>query len=380
MSDHVDAGAAGNCPATLADLTTLRVGGPAARLVEATTTAELVDAVLDAQAHDDEWLVLGGGSNVLVGDHGVDGTVIRVMTRGIERLPDAEGSRRPVRLRVAAGEPWDDLVAHTVDEGFAGLEALSGIPGSTGAAPIQNIGAYGQEVGESLVAVEILDLVTGERHRVPAPELELGYRASVIKAGRPWIVLSVDLALERNDNALSRPVAYAQLADSLGVDVGDRAPVAGVRSAVIRLRASKGMVLDENDPDSVSAGSFFTNPIVSGAFARTLPADAPRFATVPEPPAMAVPLGHDPVPPPEPVDAPVKLSAAWLIERAGITRGFSLGSSRAAVSKKHTLAITNTGGATAAEIAELARYIQTRVLSEFGVMLHPEPVFVGIEL
>ena len=366
--------------ATLAALTTLRVGGPAARLVEATTTDELVDAVLEAQAHDDEWLVLGGGSNVLVGDQGVDGTVIRVMTRGIERLPDVEGSRRPVRLRVAAGEPWDDLVAHTVGEGFAGLEALSGIPGSTGAAPIQNIGAYGQEIGESLVAVEILDLVSGERRRVPAPELELGYRASVIKAGRPWVVLSVDLALERNDGARSRPVAYAQLADSLGVAIGERAPVAGVRSAVIRLRASKGMVLDENDPDSVSAGSFFTNPIVSGAFARTLPTDAPRFATAPEPRALAVPLGAEPVPPPEPVDAPVKLSAAWLIERAGITRGFSLGASRAAVSKKHTLAITNTGGATAAEIAELARYIQTRVLSQFGVMLHPEPVFVGVEL
>ncbi|RZS55129.1 UDP-N-acetylmuramate dehydrogenase [Microcella putealis] len=366
--------------ATLAALTTLRVGGPAARLVEATSADELVDAVLEAQAHDDEWLVLGGGSNVLVGDQGVDGTVIRVMTRGIERLPDVDGSRRPVRLRVAAGEPWDDLVAHTVDEGFAGLEALSGIPGSTGAAPIQNIGAYGQEIGESLVAVEILDLVSGERRRVPAPELELGYRASVIKAGRPWVVLSVDLALERNDGARSRPVAYAQLADSLGVAIGERAPVAGVRSAVIRLRASKGMVLDENDPDSVSAGSFFTNPIVSGAFARTLPTDAPRFATAPEPRALAVPLGAEPVPPPEPVDAPVKLSAAWLIERAGITRGFSLGASRAAVSKKHTLAITNTGGATAAEIAELARYIQTRVLSEFGVMLHPEPVFVGVEL
>ena len=378
MSSHAEGAA--DAGTALAELTTLRVGGPAARLVEATTVDELVDAVLDAQAHDDEWLVLGGGSNVLVGDAGVDGTVIRVATRGIERLPDAESSRRPVRLRVAAGEPWDELVAHTVAEGFAGLEALSGIPGSTGAAPIQNIGAYGQELSESLVAVEILDLVTGERRRVPAPELELGYRASVIKAGRPWIVLSVDLALERNADARSRPVGYAQLADSLGVDVGDRAPVAGVRSAVIRLRASKGMVLDENDSDSVSAGSFFTNPIVSGAFARTLPADAPRFATVPEPPTLAVPLGHEPVPPPEPVDAPVKLSAAWLIEHAGITRGFSLGASRAAVSKKHTLAITNTGGATAAEIAELARYIQTRVLSQFGVMLHPEPVFVGVEL
>ncbi len=362
----------------LAELTTLRVGGPADRLVEATTADELIESVLEADAAGREWLVLGGGSNVLVGDGGVPGTVVLVRSRGIERLPDVESSRRPVRLRVQAGEPWDELVAYTVENGFAGIEALSGVPGSTGAAPIQNIGAYGQELAESLVSVEVLDVASGERRRVPAPELRFGYRTSAIKQGWSAIVLSIDLALERNDGARSRPVAYAQLADALAVDIGDRAPLVGVRAATLALRSSKGMVLDVHDPESVSAGSFFTNPIVSESFSRTLPADAPRWPQQAEPPALAVPLGAEPVPPPPPVESTVKLSAAWLIERSGITRGFALPGSGASVSKKHTLALTNASGrATAAEIAQLANYIQTRVMSEFGVVLHPEPVFVN---
>lgn len=365
----------------LSELTTLRVGGPAERIVEATTADELVDAVLDAQSRGEHWIVLGGGSNVLIGDEGVPGTVILVRSRGVERLPDVEGSRRPIRLRVQAGEPWDALVAHTVDEGWAGIEALSGIPGSTGAAPIQNIGAYGQELAESLVSIEVLDLVSGERRLVPAPELQLAYRTSAIKQGWPAVVLSVELALEVNDDARSRPVAYAQLADSLGVEIGDRALLAGVRSATLSLRAGKGMVLDEHDPDSVSAGSFFTNPIVSESFARTLPPEAPRWSQQPDPPALAVPLGAEPALPPPPVESTVKLSAAWLIEHSGITRGFALPGSRASVSKKHTLALTNPHGtATADEIAQLARYIQTRVMSEFGVALHPEPVFINQQL
>lgn len=364
----------------LAPRTTLRVGGPAARLVEATTADELVDAVLEARASGDDWLVLGGGSNVVIGDDGVDGTVIVAASRGIERLPDAPGSSRPIRLRVQAGEPWDELVARTVENGWAGLEAMSGIPGSTGAAPIQNIGAYGQEVAESLVAVEVLD-DDDERRTLPAPVLRLGYRTSVLKhGGTRAVVLSVDLALEASSDARSRPIRYAQLAEALGVDLGESAPLVGVRAAVLRLRSSKGMVLDHADPDSVSAGSFFTNPIVSESFARTLPVEAPRFVVEPDPPTLAVPLGSEPVPPPAPIERHVKLSAAWLIERAGIGRGFALPGSRAAVSKKHTLALVNTGGATAAEIAQLARYIQTRVMSEFGVVLHPEPVFVGLEL
>ncbi len=362
----------------LAELTTLRVGGPADAVVEATTADELVEAVQHAEASGDEWIVLGGGSNVLIGDDGVHGTVVLVRSRGIDRLPDVDGSQRTVRVSVQAGEPWDDLVAYTVEQGWAGIEALSGIPGSTGAAPIQNIGAYGQELAESLIAVEVLDLLTGDRRRVPAPELRLGYRTSAIKEGWPAIVLSVELALERHDGALSRPVGYAQLADALGVEVGDRAPLVGVRAATLSLRSSKGMVLSESDPDSISAGSFFTNPIVSESFARTLPADAPRWPQQSEPAAIAVPLGSEPAPPPPAVEATVKLSAAWLIERSGITRGFALPGSGASVSKKHTLALTNASGrATATEIAQLARYIQTRVMSEFGVVLHPEPVFIN---
>jgi UDP-N-acetylmuramate dehydrogenase len=365
----------------LAELTTLRVGGPAERIVEVTTSEQLVDAVLEAEGSGEPWLVLGGGSNVLVADEGVDGVVLRVMTRGIERLPDAPGSARPVRLRAQAGEPWDALVAVTVENGWGGIEALSGIPGSTGAAPIQNIGAYGQEIAESIVSVEVLDVDSGERRTVPAPQLELGYRTSAIKQGWRAVVLSVDLALEQTEGAHGRPVAYAQLADALGVDIGQRAPLVGVRAAVLALRASKGMVLDEADPQSRSAGSFFTNPIVSASFALGLPPDAPRWPQHPEPPARAVPLGAEPAAPPEPADSPVKLSAAWLIERAGIARGFALPGSGASVSTKHTLALTNASGrATAAEVAELARYIQTRVMSEFGVVLHPEPVLVGLSL
>lgn len=365
----------------LADLTTLRVGGAADRFIEATTAEQLVKLVLEAEGSGEPWLVLGGGSNVLIGDDGVDGLVVRVATRGIERLPDVEGSSRPVRVRVQAGEPWDSLVAHTVENGWGGLEALSGIPGSTGAAPIQNIGAYGQEIAESLVSVEVLDVESGERRTVPAPVLKLAYRTSALKQGWRAVVLSVDLALERVEGERSRPVAYAQLADALGVEVGDRAPLLGVRAAVLALRASKGMVLDDADPNSVSAGSFFTNPIVTESFALGLPADAPRWPLQADPPALAVPLGHEPVAPPAPVESTVKLSAAWLIEHAGIARGFALPGSGASVSKKHTLALTNASGrATAADVAELARYIQTRVMAEFGVVLHPEPVFVGIDL
>jgi len=365
----------------LAELTTLRVGGPAERFVEAATADEIAQVVLEAEGAGEPWLVLGGGSNVLIADEGVDGVVVKIVSRGVERLPDVPGSSRPVRLRVQAGEPWDSLVAHTVENGWGGFEALSGVPGSTGAAPIQNIGAYGQELAESLVSVEVLDIDSGERRTVPAPMLGLGYRTSAIKRGWRAVVLSVTFALERTDDAVSRPVAYAQLADSLGVAVGDRAPLVGVRAAVLALRAGKGMVLDDADPNSVSAGSFFTNPIVSESFALQLPREAPRWPQQADQPARVVPLGYEPATPPAPVEGMVKLSAAWLIEHAGITRGFALPGSAASVSKKHTLALTNASGrATAGEISQLARYIQTRVMSEFGVVLHPEPVFVGLEL
>ncbi|HEU4850512.1 MAG TPA: UDP-N-acetylmuramate dehydrogenase [Terrimesophilobacter sp.] len=347
----------------LSELTTLRVGGEARELLAPETTGELIEAARETWASGEPWLALGGGSNLLMADEGFDGTVIRVLTRGIESVAGsssiAEGS--PVMLRVQAGESWDAVVAHAVDNRLSGIEALSGIPGSTGAAPVQNIGAYGQELSEVLDSIDFLDAETGERIRLAASDLALGYRTSSLKQGRRGIVLSLDLRLEASE--LSTPVAYEQLATALGAATADRVPLAAARTAVLGLRASKGMVLDPADPDSVSAGSFFTNPIVSENFARGLPDASPRWIIDPAAP-----------------ESPVKLSAAWLIERAGITRGFSLPGSRAAVSGKHTLALVNRGGASAAEIAELARYIHLRVLSEFGIRLQPEPQLVGLSL
>ena len=336
----------------LAELTTLRVGGEVRDLREPTTTDELADAALSAWSDGADWLALGGGSNIVAADEGFDGIVIRVATSGIDVIDRVDG--RTV-LRVQAGESWDELVRFTVDHGLAGIEALSGIPGSVGAAPMQNIGAYGQEVGDCLVAVEFLDFLTGEPERLPTAALGLGYRTSVFKRGRRGIVTSVELALS-DDAALSRPIAYAQLADALDTTVGERMPQAAVRDAVLSLRESKGMVLDDSDTDSWSAGSFFTNPIVSEEFAPAV--GGPRWRAD---------------------DGLVKLSAAWLIEHAGIRRGFALAGSRAAISSKHTLAITNTGGATAAEVTELARFVQERVRNESGVALQPEPVYVGFD-
>jgi UDP-N-acetylmuramate dehydrogenase len=363
----------------LRELTTLRVGGPADDLVAPPDAAGLVSAMLTVWASGDDWLVLGGGSNVVVSDEGFPGTVIRVVTRGIEELP---GHADTVRLRVQAGEPWDALVQFAVGHGLAGIEALSGIPGSSGAAPIQNIGAYGQELASRLVAIDFLDYITGDLRRVEAAALDLGYRTSAVKTGRQGLVVSIELELTRSPDALSEPIAYPQLASALGCALGDQLPLAEVRRAVLALRASKGMVLDAADPDSVSAGSFFTNPIVSDRFAGSLPIDAPRWPVEPvrsEPVVRSLDsFSPADIPVRTTGDRRVKLSAAWLIERAGISRGFRLPGSRAAVSSKHSLAIVNTGGATATDITELARYIQSRVLSVFGVILQPEPVFVGI--
>lgn len=273
-----------------------------------------------------------------------------VRTRGVTAEHDADG----VTVRVAAGEPWDPFVATTVAEGWTGLEALSGIPGTVGAAPVQNIGAYGVELSDVLTAIDFLDASTGERAWVPAAELALGYRTSTLKHGRRGVVLTVEFRLGSAPEA-GVPVRYAQLAGSLGVDLGTPVDPATIRATVLRLRASKGMVLDDADPDTWSAGSFFTNPIVSAAFAETLPPEAPRW-----------PAGDD-----------VKLSAAWLIEHAGVHRGYAVPGSRAGISSKHTLALTNRGDATAAQVAELARYVQATVLNRFGVALVPEPVVVG---
>ncbi|TFD36446.1 UDP-N-acetylmuramate dehydrogenase [Cryobacterium sp. TMT1-19] len=382
---------------TFADLTTMGVGGPAARMVSPATEQDLVDQTLIVWASGDEWLLLGGGSNTIVADEGFDGTVIRVLTRGVDVVSASSPaspspSDHPDRLvlRVQAGEPWDELVAYTVAQGWSGIEALSGIPGSTGASPVQNIGAYGQELGNSLAAIDFLDYDSGERRRMEAGELELGYRTSALKQGLRGLVIAVELNLHDTQSeafvlggALSRPVSYPQLATALGVQLGDRVPLAQLRGAVLALRAGKGMVLDPNDADTRSAGSFFTNPIVSLAFSRTLPDAVPRWPLgEQELPDRVIPLdeyaGVGPIPGERSVPL-VKLSAAWLIEHSGISRGFRLPGSRAAISSKHTLALTNTGGATADEIAQLARLVEARVQSEFGVILQPEPVLVGLD-
>ncbi|ARC57574.1 UDP-N-acetylenolpyruvoylglucosamine reductase [Frondihabitans sp. 762G35] len=366
----------------LSDLTTMQVGGVPSRLVVATEHDELLEAAREIFfAGDDEWFVLGGGSNTVAADEGFEGTVLRVATRGVERLDAPEGR---VRLRVQAGEDWDDLVRHTVDNGWAGIEALSGIPGSTGASPVQNIGAYGQEVSSSLVSVDFLDAETGEFRRIPRANLGLDYRTSVFKpttatAGRRGVITAVEFEL-LDDSALGTPIAYAQLATALGVELGSRVPVADTRRRVLELRARKGMVLDPSDRDTFSSGSFFTNPIVPREALDAIPADAPRWETAPEPRDVAVPLGEQPAPPPPANDSGVKLSAAWLIEHAGLGRGFHLPGSGAALSSKHTLAITNRGGAKAEEVAQLARYVQSRVAAEFGVVLQPEPVLLGLAL
>ncbi|WP_353808568.1 UDP-N-acetylmuramate dehydrogenase [Agromyces sp. SYSU T00194] len=390
----------------LSELTTLRVGGPAARMVTATTEDELVALARETWEAGGPWLALGGGSNLLVGDDGVPGTVIRVATTGIATR--AGGEPNTVHLRVQAGERWDDLVAYTVSRGWSGIEALSGIPGSVGAAPVQNIGAYGQELVSVLVAIDFLEEDADAPRRMTADELELGYRTSVLKQGLRGIVTAVELELhdtapERDvlGGALGVPIAYAQLANALGVQLGDRVPVEQVRSAVLALRASKGMVLDPDDHDSWSAGSFFTNPIVTEHVARTMPSDAPRWYVEPETPPEVVPLtGLDESPldqflahqaeaeasaaepdAAEPAgEVQVKLSAAWLIEHSGIHRGFALPGSHAAVSSRHTLALTNRGGASADELVQLARFVRSRVQAEFGILLEPEPVLVGTEL
>jgi UDP-N-acetylmuramate dehydrogenase len=358
------------------DLTTLRVGGPARNLVEAATRADLIATAQEFWAAPEDWLVLGGGSNLVVADAGFDGNVVRVANRGIDRASDGVP-----RIRIEAGEPWDAVVAFAVENGLAGIEALSGIPGTAGAGPIQNIGAYGQQLSDTLVAVDFLDFESGEVGTLGAGDLHLGYRTSALKRGRLGVVLSLELELHAAGGQ-SDPIAYAQLASALGVSIGDRVPLADARGAVLALRASKGMVWNPADPDSISAGSFFTNPIVSETFARTLPSDAPRFPTEPEEAPRVLPLGSEiPVREAPSLDEyQVKLSAAWLIERAGIERGFALPGSGAAISTKHTLAIVNRGTATAADVVQLAGYVRTRVLSEFGVGLQPEPMLVGVQV
>src|SRR3954470_2871423 len=331
--------------APLAPLTTLRLGGPAARLQTVATEAELVDAVREADANGEPLLLLAGGSNLVIPDAGWPGVVVRIETRGVARPAESV-------LEVQAGEPWDDLVGATVAEGLAGFECLSGIPGSVGATPIQNVGAYGQEVAESVRSVRVLDRVTGGVSELAPSECGFGYRTSAFKRSDRWVVLAVTFALR--PGAASHPVRYAELARALEVEADATAPLDEVRAAVLALRRGKGMVIDAADPDTVSAGSFFMNPILDpDAHARIDPA----------PPAFPQPDGR------------IKTSAAWLIERAGFSKGYARG--RVAISAKHALALVNRGGATTAELLALAREIAAGVRERFGVELEPEPTIVG---
>ncbi len=331
----------------LSDYTTLRLGGPAAAFVEGKTDAQVIEALIGAER---PVLLLAGGSNLVVADEGFPGTVVRIATRGIERDSDV--------LHVAAGEPWDALVAHTVATGLAGIEALSGIPGSVGATPIQNVGAYGQEVSDTIVSVRVLDRTTGETVDLAPEACGFSYRSSTFKRNpERYIILRVSFALRGSDT--SRPIRYAELARALGVEVGDTAPLPAVREAVLTLRRSKGMVLDASDPDTTSAGSFFTNPILDAAHFDALRA-----------------RGGDGLPGfPEP-DGRVKTSAAWLIDHAGFAKGYG-NPHGIAISTKHVLALTNRGAGTTAELVALAQEIARGVDEAFGVALHPEPVFVG---
>jgi UDP-N-acetylmuramate dehydrogenase len=316
----------------LSEYTTIRVGGDPAELRIARTRDEIIDAAKDIWSLGEDWLVLGGGSNVVINDEPAGLHVIKIESTGIERV--AQG-----HLRVQAGENWDDFVAYAVNHGLAGVESLSGIPGTVGAAPVQNIGAYGQEIADTFFRCEFLDYETGELQTLEKVDLEFGYRDSVLKRSKTGVITWVEFQL---------------LAD---LPAGSTELLKGRRIEVLEQRAAKGMVLNEGDFDTHSCGSFFTNPIVSASFARALPEDAPRWD-----------VDED--------GTQVKLSAAWLIEHSGIRKGLQLGSSKAGVSTKHALAITNRGGATAKEVLELARFIQERVAATFGINLAPEPVII----
>jgi len=344
----------------LADLTTLRLGGPAPALVTVTTPAELADALRDAAGA--EVLVLGGGSNLVVSDAGVDGPVVRIAIPGIRY--GAERSDGSVDVTVGAGENWEALVEQVVRHGLTGLAPLSGIPGSTGATPVQNVGAYGSEISDLLASVTLYDRADGTLRSVAAADLRLGYRSSALRGTDRAVVTDVTFRLSRRPTA----VRYAELAAALGVQPGDTAPEPQIREAVLALRRAKGMVIepDTQDPDTRSAGSFFTNPILDGtALAR---AEA----------AIRTRLGADVRYPRYPdADGRTKLSAAWLIDRAGFGKGFLGPGGRVGVSTKHSLALVNHGGSTA-DLLALARQIRDGVRAAFDVELHPEPVLVGV--
>ncbi|MFF3498555.1 UDP-N-acetylmuramate dehydrogenase [Streptomyces sp. NPDC003247] len=345
--------------APLAPLTTFRLGGPATRLVTATTDAEVVAAVRRADADGTPLLVIGGGSNLVIGDKGFAGTALHIATSGYELTGTT--------LELAAGEVWTDAVARTVEAGLAGIECLAGIPGSAGATPLQNVGAYGQEVSSTITEVIAYDRHAGETVALSNEECAFSYRHSRFKAEPDrYVVLRVRFALE-DAGGLSAPLKYAETARVLGVEAGDRVPLAEARETVLKLRAGKGMVLDPEDHDTWSAGSFFTNPILTDAdFAVFHARVRERLGDGAQPPAYPAGEGH------------TKTSAAWLIDKAGFTKGYGDGPAR--ISTKHTLALTNRGRATTEDLLTLAREVVAGVREAFGITLVNEPVMVGVGL
>jgi UDP-N-acetylmuramate dehydrogenase len=350
----------------LADHTTIGLGGPARSFVRAGTEAELVGAVHAADAHGEPVLILGGGSNLVIADEGFDGTVVQVATRGFRPGPAPGLSGVSGVVSVAAGEDWDAVVARTVAQGLAGLECLSGIPGLAGATPIQNVGAYGQEVSQTITEVRVYDRQAHKIFNLPNGQCDFGYRTSRFRGAGAFVVLEVTFGLAVQPRSV--PVRYAELAAALGVAVGDQVPAPRARAAVIELRRRKGMVIDPADPDTRSVGSFFVNPVLDGATLAAVEAAArvrcgagvrvPRF---------------------DAGDGLVKVPAAWLIERAGFGKGFH-GGDGARISAKHTLALVNAGSASTASLLALARQIRDGVLDTFGVSLSAEPVLVGVAL
>jgi UDP-N-acetylmuramate dehydrogenase len=346
----------------LADYTTLGLGGPAKTFVSADTEQGLVRAVRSADKAGEPVLLIGGGSNLVVADAGFPGTVIHVNTRGLTFIDTGDGA---VDVTVAAGADWDDVVAAAVGEGLAGLEPLSGIPGRAGATPIQNVGAYGREVAEVITGVRVYDRQEDQIRIIQNRGCQFSYRSSLFRSGPPrYVVLDVTFRLVRQ--SLSAPVKYAELASELGVEMGERAAVGEVRAAVIKIRSRKGMVLNPGDPDTRSAGSFFTNPVITAEeFAGVETAAAAREAgQVPHYPAGA---------------GLVKVPAAWLIEHSGFAKGYGA-PGPARVSSKHTLALVNAGEAKTADLLALAREIVAGVQASYGVTLTPEPILIGVTL
>ena len=335
----------------LSKYTSFRVGGPATKIVQVSTEAEIIAAI--EEAGDSPILIMGAGTNVLIADKGFEGTVIRISNNSVQAEVDACSG---ATLTIGAGEDWDTFVQTTIDRGFAGLETLSGIPGTVGAAPIQNIGAYGHEVSEFITRVRTYDRQEKALKTFTNSECEFSYRNSYFKAhpGR-YVVIEVQFQIRRGE--LSDPITYVELSKKLGIEPGEKAPVVATRAAVLELRASKGMLLKNDDHDSWSAGSFFTNPIISQQAADLLPNAAPKWSLN---------------------DGRVKVSAAWLIENSGIHKGDELGGAR--ISTKHVLALSNSGNATAADIAELAKRARNQVKEVFGITLEAEVNLVGVEI